>query len=117
LTAALRDFEDRLASTPWMSFFLSYDPIPTARSIDDVPVLILQGETDRQVTPDQAAMLAEAFRAAENPDVTVRVFPGVNHLMLADPDGNPARYSGLSDGSVAPELIGELVDWVVDRFL
>jgi uncharacterized protein len=100
----------------WMRFFIQYDPLPTARRVSTVPVLILNGETDRQVTADQAEVLAAAFREAGNRDVTVRVFPEVNHLMLRDPDGHPGGYMGLEDSSVVPEVRGVLADWLVERF-
>ena len=35
---------------PWISFFLQHDPLKVARTLTQ-PVLILQGETDRQITP------------------------------------------------------------------
>jgi fermentation-respiration switch protein FrsA (DUF1100 family) len=42
-------------------FFLAYDSIPTARRVRRVPVLILQGTTDRNVPPGDARKLAAAF--------------------------------------------------------
>src|SRR5690606_5290632 len=110
--SALRQFEEQTRAVPWLQFFMSYDPVPTARSIRGMDVLILQGGTDRQVTSDQATTLADVFRSGENNDVTVRVFPNVNHLMLPDPEGSPARYSSLPDGGIARELLGAIVDWV-----
>jgi uncharacterized protein len=114
--AAARVQLDSIAATqPWLRFFLDHDPLRVAGTLDRVPVLILHGETDRQVTAEQAADLAEAFRSAGNPDVTVRVFEGLNHLMVPDPDGNPAGYATLPDRSVAREVLDELVDWTTAR--
>jgi uncharacterized protein len=114
--AAARVQLDSIAATqPWLRFFLDHDPLRVAGTLDRVPVLILHGETDRQVTAEQAADLAEAFRSAGNPDVTVRVFEGLNHLMVPDPDGNPAGYTTLPDRSVAREVLDELVDWTTAR--
>ena len=114
-TAALaesRRATDSLAQeNGWLRYFLSYDPLPTARTVR-VPVLILQGETDQQVTPEQADTLAAAFRAGGNRDVTVRKFPATNHLFLADSTGNPARYSLLRTRVVRPEVLGALADWL-----
>ncbi|MGH7625446.1 MAG: alpha/beta hydrolase family protein [Gemmatimonadaceae bacterium] len=98
----------------WLRYFLSYDPVPTARKVR-VPVLILQGETDQQVTPEQADTLAEAFRAGGNRDVTLRKFPATDHLFLADSTGNPARYSLLRTRVVRPEVLGAMADWLVAR--
>lgn len=114
LADAARQLEEAAAQQPWLRFFLEYDPLPTARRVR-TPVLILQGETDRQVTADQAAELADAFRAGGNADVTVHVLPGVNHLMLTDADGNPAGYPALTDTAVVDALLGLLADWTVDR--
>jgi dipeptidyl aminopeptidase/acylaminoacyl peptidase len=65
-----------LLRSPWMRYFLTYDPLPTIRKVRQ-PVLILQGEFDRQVTADQAEMLAKAARESGNKEVTVRIFPEV----------------------------------------
>jgi dipeptidyl aminopeptidase/acylaminoacyl peptidase len=80
-----------------------------------VPVLILQGETDQQVTPEQADTLGIAFRAGGDGDVTVRRFAATNHLFLADPDGNPAGYTALRVRTVRPEVLGAVADWLVRR--
>lgn len=110
--AAQAQLEELAARQPWMQFFLDYDPLPTARQVRS-PVLILQGATDRQVTAEQAEALAAAFRTGSNQRVTVRVFPEVNHLLLHDPDGNPAGYVTLQDRQVVPEVLGAIADWVV----
>jgi uncharacterized protein len=115
LAAAQRQLEENSAQQPWLRFFLDYDPLPTARRVRHTPVLVLQGETDRQVTMDQAAELADAFRAALNPDVSVKLFPDVNHLLLRDPDGSPAAYVALRDRNVVPEVLGALADWLAKR--
>jgi hypothetical protein len=105
---------DSLGREPWMGFFLGYDPLPTARRVR-VPVLILQGATDQQVTADQAPLLEQAFRSGGNRDVTMQVFPETNHLFLADPNGNPAGYSALRVNTLRPEVLRTVVDWLVAR--
>ncbi|HEX9937284.1 MAG TPA: alpha/beta fold hydrolase [Longimicrobium sp.] len=102
------------ARSPWLPFFLSYDPLPTVRRVRQ-PVLILQGETDRQVTADQARELEAALREAGNRDVTVRVFPDLNHLLVHDPDGMPSGYSRLTTSRVDAQLLGVLADWLVEK--
>lgn len=112
--AAQSMFDSAAAQGPWMRFFLAYDPLTTARRVRQ-PVLILQGQNDMQVTADQAPELAAAFRAGGNRDVTVRVFPGLNHLMVPDPVGLPAGYARLPSGNVAPEVLGTLADWLAAK--
>ncbi len=104
----------QLARSPWMQFWWSYDPLPTARRVH-VPVLILQGATDHQVTPEQADTLAAALRAGGNRDVTERDFPATDHLFLADPSGESTGYAALPSKSVRPEVLGAIADWVSAR--
>jgi uncharacterized protein len=114
-SAAQEMLEEHSSGQPWLRYFLDHDPLAVARQVETVPVLILHGETDRQVTVEQAEVLAAAFGDGGNPDVTVQTFPAVNHLMIHDPDGNPAGYAGLTSRSVAEEVLGAIADWTVER--
>lgn len=98
----------------WLRFFLAYDPLPTARKVR-VPVLILQGETDHQVTPEQADTLAATFREAGDPDVTLKKFPDTDHLFLRDPSGVPSGYATLPSPSVRREVLGTIADWLAEH--
>jgi uncharacterized protein len=113
--AAREQLEGQAGRSPWLSFFLDYDPRPAAKRVRRTPVLVLHGETDRQVPVEQAEELGAAFRAGGNPDVTVQVFPGINHLLLPDPDGNPAGYTRLEARAVAAPVLGVLADWLSER--
>ena len=116
----LRDAAGKLDSaaktTPWIQFFLDYDPIATAKRVKQ-PVLILQGATDRQVTPEQAPALAAAFRAGGNRDVTMRIFPSTDHLFLADVAGNPSGYASLPSKNLRPEVLGAIADWLAAKLV
>ncbi len=112
LAAAARSTDSLAQHNAWVRYFLDYDPLATARKVR-VPVLILQGEKDQQVTPEQAGALASAFRAGGNHDVTVRLFPNTDHLFVADSDGFPGRYPSLPSGNVRPAVLGTLADWLV----
>ena len=118
--SALRDAAGKLDSAaktmPWIQFFLDYDPVATAKRVKQ-PVLILQGATDRQVTPDQAPALAAAFRAGGNRDVTMRIFPSTDHLFLADLAGNPSGYASLPSKNVRPEVLGAIADWLATKLV
>ncbi|MEP6781915.1 MAG: alpha/beta fold hydrolase [Gemmatimonadaceae bacterium] len=95
---------------PWMGFFMQHDPVKTARLVTQ-PVLILQGATDQQISPEQSDTLAAAFRGAGNKDVTVRLFPATNHLFLPDPSGDFTAYATLKDTHVRREVLGEIAEW------
>ena len=110
-----RALDSVAAALPWFKFWAEYDPLVTARKVR-TPVLILQGATDHQVSPGQAEELATGFRQGGNRDVTVRMFPATNHLFLEDPDGYPAGYAELKVNTLRPEVVREVVEWVVKRF-
>lgn len=109
---AMEEAAARGRTQPWDRFFLSYDPLPTARRVRSVPVLILHGTTDRNVPPGDAQKLAEAFRGAGNRDVTVHLLQDFNHIFLPDPDGRPQRYGALPSFAVPAEVLGPVADWL-----
>jgi alpha-beta hydrolase superfamily lysophospholipase len=104
----------QIAANPWLSFWFAHDPIATAKRVAQ-PALILQGATDTQVSSDQAEELAAAFREAGNRDVTVRVLPEINNLMVHDPYGDFSNYSKLHSLSVSPVVLKEIGDWLESR--
>jgi alpha-beta hydrolase superfamily lysophospholipase len=106
--------EAQVARNPWLGFWFSYDPIPTAKRVTQ-PVLIVQGATDTQVGPEQAEELAAAFRSGGNRNVTLRILPGINHLMVDDPDGSFANYGKLQNLSVSSLVLDEIGDWLEKR--
>lgn len=114
LGAAMRSVDSTAATNRWIGFFLDHDPLAVAKRVT-VPVLVLQGATDMQVTAEQAEALGAAFRRGGNRDVTVRVLPAINHLFLRDPSGDPAGYGALPTGSLDPEVIRTLTEWLRAR--
>ncbi|HEX6964910.1 MAG TPA: alpha/beta hydrolase [Gemmatimonadaceae bacterium] len=101
----------QVASSPWLSFWFNYDPIPAAKKLR-MPVLIVQGATDTQVSPEQAKELAAAIRSGGNHEVTVRIIPETNHLLVHDPNGSFTDYAKLQSVSVNPVVLGTTADWL-----
>jgi pimeloyl-ACP methyl ester carboxylesterase len=66
------------ANRAFLKSWQAIDPVALLRGIP-LPVLVLQGETDVQITPADAQRLASA-RA----DVTLTLLPGVNHVLKLD---------------------------------
>lgn len=102
------------AQQPWIRYFRDYDPVPTLRQVR-VPVLIIHGATDRQVTAEQAGMIAQTLRTAGNVDVAVHVLSDVNHLFLQDPVGDVSGYNALPNRSVVPQLRLLVGDWISNK--
>jgi alpha-beta hydrolase superfamily lysophospholipase len=106
---------DSLAPGAWYQWFYHYDPIPIATRVK-TPTLILQGALDRQVTAGQADTLAAAIRSNGNTDVTVKVFPGLNHLFLVSKQGGaPSEYGSLKDVQVPANVLETMALWLAAR--
>jgi dienelactone hydrolase len=96
----------------WTREYFAYDPLPTVRKVKQ-PLLVLQGERDRQVYESHAPMLADAARDAGNKDVTVKVFPTLNHLFLPSTTGSFSEYSHLPTSAVPDVVLDTLTEWIV----
>jgi dienelactone hydrolase len=99
-------------SNTWIGFFMQHEPLTVIRRVRQ-PVLIVQGMTDHQVTPEQADSIAATLHASGNHDVTVKKFENANHLFLDDESGAPANYGKLKKVGVRKDVLGALADWVV----
>jgi fermentation-respiration switch protein FrsA (DUF1100 family) len=86
----------------------SYDPCAEARSLK-MPMLILQGERDYQVTLADFARWKQALGARK--DVVLKTYPNLNHLFEAGQGkSRPEEYT--KPLHVAPEVIDDIVKWI-----
>jgi len=99
------------AKSPWLKEFWTYDPLTTIRKVR-TPILILQGDLDHQITPEQASMLETAAREGGNKDVTKRIFPTLNHLFLPSTTGSTTEYTSLKTTAIPDDVIKVLDDWL-----
>lgn len=116
LGAAMRQQEANVSASTeaWRRSIQGLDPLPTARRLR-MPVLILQGLTDRAVDPEDARMLERAIRETGNRGVELRLFPGVNHHFQRDPIGAREGYDKLPSQDLAPEVLDALCSWLSSR--
>ena len=65
---------------------------------DEPPMLLLQGQDDREVTPNNAEVMAERAQAMDG-TATLKLYPGVGHgdLLLAFAHGRAAKPPALRD--------------------
>ncbi len=99
-------------SNPWFSYFMRTDPRLVLAQVKQ-PVLVLQGDTDLQVTREQADTIAATLRRSGNSQVALHHFPATNHLMIADSSGALSGYMLLANTRVRREVLGVLADWMV----
>lgn len=115
LKAALHAADSLSSQRPWLREILDYDPIATARRVSATPILILQGDADQSVPPRDAQLLAAAFRAGGNHDVSVHMFPGVDHIFVRDSVGDVTKYASFPSVRAVPEVIGLITEWTVQH--
>jgi dipeptidyl aminopeptidase/acylaminoacyl peptidase len=118
LTQRMMDVEEWIAegkTERWRKSFVEYDPLPMARNVL-CPVLIIHGDRDANVPVEHAHLLAEAMRASGNADVTVRILPNHNHLLLKDTDGRftDKRYVKLlhNINRLSDDFLKIVADWI-----
>ena len=69
----------------------AYDPVAVARQLE-VPILILQGERDYQVTMKELELWKSGLKGKEN--VVFKSYPKLNHLFLeGEGKSYPAEYN------------------------
>jgi pimeloyl-ACP methyl ester carboxylesterase len=102
----------RQADTPWFRSFLAFDPAPVMAKVSQ-PVMVIQGDRDRQVAARHAQLLADAAGARKkNPGADLLVVEGINHLLVPAPTGEADEYAALQDKDVSPKLLDALVSWL-----
>ena len=85
-----------------------YDPPAAAKAVH-VPMLVLQGERDYQVTMEEFARWKAAL--AGRPDVTFHSYPGLNHLFLPGSGKSlPAEYD--RPAHVDEAVVNDIAAWI-----
>jgi uncharacterized protein len=100
--------------TPWMRYFIVYDPRPTLQRVT-CPVLAINGAKDLQVLPkENLAAIQAALAAGGNRNATVKELPGLNHLFQTCRSCTLAEYSQLEE-TMAPTALEEMSQWILAR--
>src|SRR5436190_1966004 len=86
-----------------------------AKLVQDVrqPLLVVQGELDTQVEPENADKLEALARKRKNaPPVEVVKVPGINHLLVPATTGEADEYGTLKDKQVSQVVTQAIVTWL-----
>lgn len=98
--------------TPWMRYFLTFDPRPAFQNIR-VPVLALNGELDVQVDAEQnLTAITAALEKGGNQNVTVHRLPEHNHLFQRARTGLMNEYGAIEE-TLSPRVLDLIRDWVL----
>ena len=100
------------ADTPWFKSLLQFNPAEVMEDVEQ-PVLIIQGDLDKQVLPHHADKLAELARKRDDgAAVEVLHIPGVNHLLVPAKTGDPSEYSTLPEKKVVAAIPDKIAEFL-----
>ena len=106
------DSEFRKATSSEIRLLILSNPREVLKQVK-VPVLALNGSRDIQVQPEQnLPAIAAALAEGGNPDYTVTVMPGLNHLFQSCRQCSIAEYGELEE-TVAPAVLKVMTDWIL----
>lgn len=98
-------------TSPWMLFFIKYDP-ETALVKVKCPVLAINGEKDLQVPPkENLQAIKTSLKKGGNKNVTIKEFPGLNHLFQECKTGSPEEYARIEQ-TISPVVLEEIAGWI-----
>jgi len=97
----------RQSVQPYLISWFKYDPVQVYGMID-VPVLIIQGDNDIQITIEDANRLAESINKQ------AEIIPGMNHVLKDAPtdyEENLKTYQ-IPDLQLHPQLMGTIINFI-----
>jgi hypothetical protein len=93
---------------PYLLDLKGYDPAAAAKQ-QTIPLLILQGERDYQVSMKDFALWKAGLGTRK--DVVFHSYPALNHLFVAG-EGKSSEAEYRKPGHVAPEVIDDITKWI-----
>ncbi len=104
----------KMVSSPWMEYFIKYDPAPTLQKVK-CPVLAVNGGKDLQVPPkENLSAIENALKKGGNTRVTVREFPNLNHLFQECKTGAPSEYAEIEQ-TFSPLALNQITKWIQNQ--
>jgi pimeloyl-ACP methyl ester carboxylesterase len=104
----------KAVNSPWFRGLLEYDPALTLSQIK-CPVLVLNGEKDLQVPPQQnLPPIRHALESAGNPNFEVDELPGLNHLFQTAKTGAVSEYSDIEE-TISPVVLEKIASWILQQ--
>jgi uncharacterized protein len=103
-----------MITSPWFRYFLTYDPATALRKVK-CPVLAINGEKDRQVSPQQnLPAIRHALAEGGNKNFEVIELPGLNHLFQTAKTGAVSEYAEIEE-TMSPLAMKTIADWILKQ--
>jgi pimeloyl-ACP methyl ester carboxylesterase len=100
------------ADSPWYKSLLTFDPAAIMAKIKQ-PVLIIQGELDKEMPPHHGKRLAEAANSRKKvAPASLVSLPGLNHLLVPAKTGETSEYLLLPEKRISPEVARSIAEWL-----
>ena len=96
-------------NSPWLNYFLDYDPIPDIQGTR-CPVFAINGDKDVQVVSSLNLKGIEKA-LSKNKKNLVKEYPGLNHLFQHCTTGLPTEYAGIEE-TISEEVLGDIAMWI-----
>lgn len=96
--------------SPWVKYFIAHDPSSDLKKIN-CPLFALNGDKDTQVDAD--INLGKIQQMVKS-DLTVKKYPGLNHLFQHCITGLPHEYSQIEE-TISPEVLSDIADWILNQ--
>ncbi len=97
----------------WLRYYLTYDPTTSLKHLK-IPVLVINGELDSQVSPKQnLPVIAKILEEAGNRNYRVIEFPKLNHFFQTCETGSILEYGKIEE-TIAPAVLDTLSDWILE---
>lgn len=101
-------------ATPWMQYFINYDPAPALEQVS-CPVLAINGEKDLQVpAKENLERIKAALEKGGNQQVTIKKLPGLNHLFQESETGTPSEYGTIAQ-TFSPVALELIANWITEQ--
>jgi pimeloyl-ACP methyl ester carboxylesterase len=109
--AALVEAQVQQLELPWFRYFIRYDPGPVLQRVT-CPVLALNGSKDLQVPArENLSGIKKNLDAGGNHHLTIREYPGLNHLFQPCTTGSPKEYPQI-ETTISERVLPEMADWI-----
>jgi uncharacterized protein len=103
-----------IITSPWFRYFLTYDPAAALRKVK-CPVLAINGEKDRQVSPTQnLPAIRHALTEGGNKNFEVVELPGLNHLFQTAKTGAVGEYAEIEE-TMSPLAMKTIAEWILKQ--
>jgi pimeloyl-ACP methyl ester carboxylesterase/thiol-disulfide isomerase/thioredoxin len=99
------------ATGNWYRFHIRFDPATYLRRVN-IPSLIIYGDKDLMLDPEQNIANWKKYANASNPSAnTFKTFKGLNHLLQSCNTCSNSEYAQLKT-TMSPAVVRTIIDWI-----